>query len=689
MTRVLVVDDNETNRYYLHSLLQANGYDVSLAGDGRQALALAHEQPPALVVSDLLMPVMDGYSLLREWKNDADLQRIPFVVYTATYTEPEDEALARDLGADDFLLKPTESALLLQRLRQVLQQPARQVSLDPHQSEHARQHDRDIFQSYSQTLVRKLEERSRLLEQANRTLERDIARRKEAEAALRRSEERFRLVAQATTDAAWDLDLQSGLRWWGEGVARVFGHVVPSGENGDREWKSWIHPDDRDDVIRSRAHAMRRGGAWLCTYRLQRGTGNWAHVEDRGHVLLNDRGQAVRMVGGLNDITEKVALQEQLGRSQRLEAVGQLTGGVAHDFNNLLTVVLGNAQVLSELLADRPDVQSVIALITRAADRGAQLTRQLLAFASRQMLSPRPVHLHALVKDMLPLLQSAAGSGVTLSFQGNEELPVVEIDAVQLESALVNLVVNARDAMNGVGDIRLVLKKHAVENGVESFGQTIRPGDYVAIQVADTGPGIAPEHLNHIFEPFYTTKAVGAGSGLGLPMVYGFMRQSGGFVLVGAAPEQGAQFILGFPAARDSTQLAPALVPPVEVQRGKGEIILVVEDDEPVRDVVRGQLESLGYQVIPAGSAHAALDCLGSGRTVHLLLTDMLMAGTTGLELATQARRLRPGLPVLYSTGYQGHVDVELLKDARASVLQKPYRRDELAREVRYLLDTA
>lgn len=690
MTRVLVVDDHPDNLYYLQALFQGHGFIVDLAANGRQALEHARHTAPQLIVSDLLMPEMDGYSLLRACKNDASLSGVPFIVYTATYTEPEDEALARRLGADAFVLKPAEPQVLLQVIRDVLNSASPPV---PASSQHGQQNiqaqdDRDIFHLYSQALVRKLEQRSRQLEQANKALQEDIQRRVQAENALRLSEERFRLLAQATTDAAWDLNLQSGERWWGSGFQSAFGHSSVPSERAESAWLSLIHSDDRSRVQQSRRQAIEQGGAWVESYRMLRGNGAWAHVEDRGHVVANEQGVAIRMVGGLVDVSEKIVLQAQLERAQRLEAVGQLTGGVAHDFNNLLTVVLGNAQVLAEQADDRPDLKALAELILRAADRGATLTRQLLAFASKQALEPRAVDLHQLVADIQPLLQSAVGGGITIDIRSKEVLPLVMVDAAQLESALVNLAVNARDAMQGRGSLIFELgmaDPYLLENAYGRFAGAT--SQCAGIIVSDTGCGIRPEHLDRVFEPFFTTKQAGRGSGLGLAMVFGFVRQSHGLIDVASSWGHGARFSLFFPTVSQPQEQQHFPVGG-QTAHGGSETVLLVDDDEAVRQVLAAQLVALGYTVVESPSGDDALQRLAHSEcSVDLLLTDVMMPGMTGYELARKAVALRPTLRVLYSSGYQGHgTTPEALvmpAEVTAPLLQKPYRRETLAASLR------
>jgi signal transduction histidine kinase/CheY-like chemotaxis protein len=450
-----------------------------------------------------------------------------------------------------------------------------------------------------------------------------------------------------------------------------------------------LHSDDRRRVTASRQKAILNVTAWHEHYRLVRANGSWAYVEDKGHVIADDQGRAVRMVGGLTDVTQRVSLEAQLARSQRLESVGQLTGGVAHDFNNLLTVVLGNAQVLVEQAGERTDLKALGELILKAADRGASLTRQLLAFASKQVLEPRPVQLNQLLADILPLLQSAVGGGVSISIGAQGQVPPVLVDAAQLESALVNLAVNARDAMQGNGRLQFQVNQVSGASLATAYGRFSTHPYYAGIVVSDSGCGIRPEHIDRVFEPFFTTKQGGRGSGLGLAMIFGFVRQSQGIIDVQSSWGHGATFSLYFPLAdHDAQPLVANAAASSKIPRGN-ETVLLVDDDDSVRQVLTAHLSSLGYTVLQAGNGPDALRVLEKpGQCIDLLLTDVMMPGMTGHELAQMARQIKPLLPVLYSTGYQGPLaNAPGHPDDGTPVLQKPYRRETLAQSVRQALD--
>ena len=381
------------------------------------------------------------------------------------------------------------------------------------------------------------------------------------------------------------------------------------------------------------------------------------------------------------DIAE---LNERLRRSQRLEAVGQLTGGLAHDFNNLLTVVLGNAELLSELNQDRPEQRQLAEMIGQAAQRGAALTQRLLAFARKQPLAPRPVDLNQMLAGMDTMLRSSLGAQVEIELIRAAGLWPAVVDPGQLENALLNLALNARDAMPDGGKLTLETANVRLDADYASQHAEVTPGQYVMLAVSDTGQGITRENLGRVFEPFFTTKEAGKGTGLGLAMVYGFVKQSGGHVSLYSEPGQGTTAKLYLPRAASTEAPAVEEAAPEQVEGGAGHI-LVVEDDPAVRAYAASQLRLLGYQVIEAEHAQAALAVLSSDAVVDLLFTDVVMpGGMNGRMLAEEARRLRPGLRVLYTSGYTENAIVHQGRlDPGALLLTKPYRRAALDRMVR------
>jgi signal transduction histidine kinase/CheY-like chemotaxis protein len=380
-------------------------------------------------------------------------------------------------------------------------------------------------------------------------------------------------------------------------------------------------------------------------------------------------------------------LNQKLTQSQKMEAMGQLTGGVAHDFNNLLTVILGNAEHLAERLAPHKELSAIAESIATAAERGSDLTRSLLAFARKQPLMPKDIDIGQKVVDMEPLLRRTLGEHIECAFHLDPEPLQASVDPGQLASALLNLVLNARDAMPSGGKLTVEVQNISLGEADIDVNGEARPGDYVMVAVSDTGTGMTAEVARRAFEPFFTTKEVGKGTGLGLSMVYGFARQSGGLMQIRSEPGHGTAVRLFFP--RLGTPRASAA--PATTQRTTPtghETILVVEDDDMVRSYVEGELKALGYRVIVARDAPAALEILRGPENIHLLFTDVVMpGGMFGTELAKEAARLRPALKTLLTSGHTEHpVDATDADGREVRILNKPYRRHDLASMLRSVL---
>ncbi|TAV90819.1 PAS domain S-box protein [Rhizobium leguminosarum] len=500
---------------------------------------------------------------------------------------------------------------------------------------------------------------------------RDITDRKRAAEKLVESEERFAIVAMMTTDAVWDWDVKTGRVQWNRNIASVFGHDDEPAEDGFRAWEENIHPDDRPRVVSSVLAAI--GGqaeTWQEEFRFRRGAGTYANVLDQGHIIRNAAGEATRMVGGLRDVTETRLKEAKRLQAQRLEAIGQLTGGVAHDFNNLLTVLIGTAETLADEVSD-PRLSAVAQLNHKASRQGAALTRQLLTFAGRQPLEPSAVNINSPIVAIEGLLSSALGETIMLHLKLNQAAGHVRADAAQLEASIVNLCINARDAMPDGGQVTISTEQCASD---------------AVVRISDNGFGMDAETRAKAFEPFFTTKPFGKGSGLGLSMVYGFVRQSGGRIEIESEPGKGTVVSLYFP------RLSPTEIPAETYSNGVldrgSERILVVEDDPMVREFAEGTLISLGYSVTCAADATEALRILETNGPFDLVFSDVVMPGAIdGRALATEVIKQYPMLPVVLTTGY---ADVESIgAESRFRPLVKPYSRRQLAEALREAIDTS
>ncbi len=550
---------------------------------------------------------------------------------------------------------------------------------------------------------------------------RDITEEKAATAAQQEAEERYRLAIKATNDAIWDWDLTSNTVQWNEAIETLFGYgesdVIPTGE----WWIDHIHPDDRERVSHS-IHAVIDGADshWSDEYRFLTKEGGTVHVLDRGFVIRDDRGKAVRMIGAMLDLTERrraedalrelneelerrvadeVAernkAEEALRQAQKMEAVGQLTGGIAHDFNNLLTIVTGNIDMADRALrraqAPDPRLQRALANALKGAERAAALTQRLLAFSRRQPLAPKALDADRLVTGMSDMVQRALGETVKLEVVTSPGLWRVEADPNQLESAILNLSVNARDAMPNGGTLTIETTNARLDEAYSADHAEVAPGQYVVIAVTDTGCGMSKDTVARVFEPFFTTKEVGKGTGLGLSMVYGFTKQSGGHVNIYSEEGQGTTVKLYLPRLVSDSQDDVEVEPDnsIEVSAAE-ETILVVEDDDDVRSYTVECLRELGYEVLEAHDGPSALRIFENEglETIDLLFTDVVMPGMTGRELAEQVRSLKPDIKVLYTSGYTRNAIVHGGRlDEGVEMISKPFTYQVLARKIADVLE--
>lgn len=388
-------------------------------------------------------------------------------------------------------------------------------------------------------------------------------------------------------------------------------------------------------------------------------------------------------VGIIHDLTKRKLTEQQLQQAQKMETVGQLSGGIAHDFNNLLTVIIGNAEHLSEQLKGRPDLRQFADDIWQSGERGAELTQQLLAFSRRQLLQPRTINCRELIESMLKLFKRTLRENIEIKTAFGPGTIQTFADRAQLESAVLNLVLNAQDAMPAGGHLTLGTELVAVDDDYRALHPEVTSGAYALISVTDDGEGMTPEVIEHAFEPFFTTKEVGKGSGLGLSMVYGFAKQSDGHVSISSERGLGTTVRIYLPCAGGGHSLSDVLESEESAPRGR-ETILIAEDDPFVRSSVILRVEALGYRVVAAVNGQEALQRLRADPGIDMLFTDIVMPGMSGWELADQARRIRPGLPVLFTSGYALETLVEQGRaHAHAVVLTKPYRKSELAQRLR------
>ncbi|MGQ7793181.1 PAS domain-containing protein [Faunimonas sp. B44] len=543
----------------------------------------------------------------------------------------------------------------------------------------------------------------------------DISDQKQAERALRETEERFRLVAESAPVMLWMGDAEGGCLYLNRAL-RAFWGVEPE-EIAGFEWESTLHPEDVEAVHVAIGGAMRALSPVQVEARYRRADGAWRILRTEAQPRFDAEERFVGMIGVNVDVTgtraAEQALQElnatleeqvsertrelrereeALRQAQKMEVVGQLTGGVAHDFNNLLQVIVGNLEILERNLPDdMRRLRRAAANAMNGARRAATLTQRLLAFARRQPLEPRPLAPNKLIADMSDLLYRTLGETIEVETVLSAGLWPVEADGNQLESAILNLAVNARDAMPGGGKLTIETANTRIDEAYAATHAEVAPGQYVVICVSDNGHGMSRETAARVFEPFFTTKEPGKGTGLGLSMVYGFVKQSGGHVKIYSEPGHGTTVKIYLPRLTREHQEAEA-VPASMVPEGSGEeTILVVEDDDDVRSYSSAILRELGYRVIAAQDGPAALRLLGRERRVDLLFTDVVLpGGMTGADLARAAAVVRPDLKVLFTTGYARDAIVHNGRlEAGVQLITKPFTYADLAVKVRDALDRA
>lgn len=537
----------------------------------------------------------------------------------------------------------------------------------------------------------------------------DISEQLKAQRALQESEAQFRALAQAMPNHVWTSPPNGKLDWFNDRTYQYSG-FAPGGLVG-RGWTSMVHSDDVADAARAWAASLKSGVVYQAEFRLRRADGIYRWHISRALPINGRAGEIVRWIGTNTDIEEQklaaealahlnqtledrvaertaelLKTQEALRQSQKMEAIGNLTGGVAHDFNNLLQVIGGNLQLLARDIAGNGRAERRVQNAMAGVSRGATLAQQLLAFGRRQPLKPKVVNIGRLVRDMDDLLRRSLGEEIQIETVVAGGLWNTIVDPGNIENAILNLAINARDAMQGPGLLTIEAGNASLDSDYARINADVTPGQYVLLAVTDTGRGMTPAVMERAFEPFFSTKPEGQGTGLGLSMVYGLVKQSGGHVQIYSEPGHGTTIKLYLPR---STQPEDAVV---DLDRGPvtggNETILVVEDDAGVRETTVATLQDLGYRVLKAVDAQSALHVIESGLPIDLLFTDVVMPGPLrSPELARKARQRIPDIVVLFTSGYTENAIVHGGRlDPGVELLSKPYTREALAHRIRHLL---
>ncbi len=510
------------------------------------------------------------------------------------------------------------------------------------------------------------------------------------EAARHESDQRFRFFVNGVTDyAIYMLDPQGNVAEWNSGAERIKGYTA--GEIIGRHFSRFYTEEDRNAGLpeRALAQAVKEGKYEAEAWRVRKdGTRFFASVLI--DPLHDAAGRLVGFAKITRDIDERVRQQQAIAQYQKMDALGQLTGGIAHDFNNLVHVMKNAAELLEKRLqSNDPELRNYLDMLKRNADRAAALTQRLLAFSRRQVLDPKPINANSLISDVAALLKQALGESVEIETVAAAGAWWISADANQLETAILNLAINARDAMAGSGKLTIEVSNAFLDESYAASHLDVNPGQYVMIAVSDTGSGMSKEVAAKAFEPFFTTKEIGQGTGLGLSQVYGFIKQSGGHAKIYSERGEGTTVKLYLPRLF-GTQFAQTQhqAPPLPAATGQ-ETVLAVEDDDDVREFTADVLGQLGYRVLTAHDAESALRILGENPDVDLLFTDIgLPGGVNGRELADAARKRSPALKVLFTTGYTRNAVIHHGRlDAGVNLISKPFTQTSLAEKVRQVLN--
>ena len=694
--KILVTEDNPQSLYLLERYFTARGHEVWSATNGRDGLGLCTTRGlPDVVVSDALMPFMDGFELCDAIRRDPRLSALPFVLYTATYTAESDERFALSIGVDRFVVKPIEPDRLLSIVEKVVAEvrakPAREV---PKTLLAASQ-----LQDYTRMVLVKLEDKLLELsrtnaalstsEEAVRTLnEKLVASVHRLEAEIdehRRADELLRMAQKAGGIGCWECSASDAVRWTDE--ARILlGFPGTGAPDSFTDFIRNVLPDDRaraTEALGSLPSSTERTIELELRFESP-GQPKAKYLLIRGGIFTGAANQLPRWLGIVQDIsarkeaeTRRQLLEQQLFRSQKMEALGNLAGGIAHDFNNILTAILGHSELLKMELSVMPpsiNCQSSIAEIDHAGARARDIIKQILTFSRRQPTERHSVVFWKIVEDALRLVRSTIGrvNKVQVSLSTDR---VVTANEAQIQQILLNLCTNAAQAMAPTGGtITVTLSDFDLDPSTSGSRPCLQPGPYVRLDVSDTGTGMEPAVLEHIFEPFYTTKQAGEGTGLGLAVVHGIVQAHEGTVGVASTPGKGTTFSLYFPATNAKEKsFAPS--PSTDRPDGRGQSVLVVDDEPSVARTCAQLLERLNYHATPVTDPSQARDLFERNpQAFDAVIVDYLMPRLTGLDLARTLWSKRPNLPVILVAGFGAQMDATRARaEGFEDFLTKPF----------------
>ena len=688
--KILVAEDHPESRYLLQQLFAGLGHKVAAVADGLEVLEqLGHAggAPPDAIVSDALMPRMDGFELCRTLRQHPRWCRLPFIFYTATYTDRADEQFAMTLGADAFVVKPTEP----ERLVAIIAETIAKVNAAPPREPQPVGADPFMLEEYTRRLSLKLELKVAELEGANddlraseqsirdlneqlsatvRALEKEAAERQDAEAEVRLREELLRHAQRIGHVGSWEQVFGGREMVLSDEACRIFG-LEPGASIQADELVSCIHPEDRGRVLAQLRMSEEKQQPFECEHRFLGKDGAERHVFVRRHLIRAADGSPMRYIGIIQDITERhladaqrAKLETQLRQAQKMEAIGNLAGGIAHDFNNILTAIMAHAELLNLELPSEPSAphlrESVHEIFT-ASVRARDMVRQILTFSRKQSVEKKRLKLDRVVEEALKLVRAMLPTSVELRTELKSGRTVMANEA-QMHQVISNLCTNAAHALGARGGaITITLSLANLNDARARSRPPLGTGEYLVLEVRDGGCGMDTTTVERIFEPFFTTKGVGQGTGLGLAVVHGVVQAHEGAIFVESTPGAGTLFSVYLPALAHEAEAKAAMTlsPPA----GTGQKILFVDDEPSVAKIGARLLERLGYQAMALTDPMAARDRLvNNPEEFDLVITDYLMPRVTGLDLAKAVWSVRPELPMVLAVGFGGQLDAAKAK---------------------------